>query len=81
MPAKRQRIQSIAGLGGVTDDALRKLVQKIKDEPELLHDLTSRQSIGDATLAILDSLGQTDELTRHFTSHHVSSEVAATFDF
>ena len=74
MQAKRQRIQSIAGLGGVTDDALRKLVQKIKDEPELLDDLSSRQSIGDATLAIFDSLGQTDELTRDFTWHHVSPQ-------
>jgi hypothetical protein len=73
MEAKRQRIRSLAGLGGVTDQALQRIVQKIREDPTLLDDVISRSTISAASLALMAEIGQTDTLetnTGDFTWHH-----------
>ena len=60
--AKRQRLQAVAGLGGISDRALVKVLAAVREEPELLTDGTSRQDIGRAAEDIWKAVGQTDEM-------------------
>ena len=59
---KRKRILSLAGIGGISDRALVKVLAAVREEPELLTDGTSQTEIARAGKAIWESVGQTDEL-------------------
>ena len=41
----QQRLRSLAGIGGVTDATLVRIVQKIREEPHLVDDVGSRYQI------------------------------------
>jgi hypothetical protein len=60
--AKRQRLLSVAGLGGISDTALVTVLAAVREEPELLTDATDRHSISRAHDEVWKSVGGTDEL-------------------
>ena len=62
MEAKRKRVRAVAGLGGVTDEALRRICAAIREQPTLLGDASSRRVIESANMAVMGEIGQTDEL-------------------
>ena len=62
MDAKRRRIQGIAGLGGVTDSALRQIAAKFRDDAGLLELVRKPNNVGRATASIMDAIGQIDDL-------------------
>ena len=62
MQAKRQRVQSLAGLGGISDRALVKVLAAVREQPEIVTDGTCRQDIQRIHEEVWESVGQIDDL-------------------
>ena len=77
MEAKRQRVRAVAGLGGVTDQTLRRICAAIREQPTLLDDVRSRRVIESATMAVMGEIGQTDELPMKDGNLHVAPHGAS----
>ena len=60
--AKRQRLLSVAGLGGISDRALVKLLAAVREQPEIVTDGTCRQDIARIHDEVWESVGQIDDL-------------------
>ena len=60
--AKRQRLISVAGLGGISDTALVTVLAAVREEPELLDDNVNRKGIERALDDVWRSVGVADEL-------------------
>ena len=60
--AKRQRLQAVAGLGGISDSSLAKVLAAVRSLPELLTDVTCRRDLKKAGEETWKSVGQTDEM-------------------
>ena len=60
--AKRQRLQAVAGLGGISDSSLAKVLAAVRLLPELLTDVTCRHDLKKAGEETWKSVGQTDEM-------------------
>ena len=60
--AKRRRLQALAGITGMSDRTLVKVLAAVREEPELLTDHTSRREIERAGEEMWESVGQTDEM-------------------
>ena len=77
MQAKRRRLQTLSGFGGVSDEALRKIITHLRAEPRLMEEV-SRQSLYAAAMALMDEVGQTGELICEtgpaFTWHHANPQ-------
>ena len=78
MPSKRRRLQSIAGLGGISDSGLVRLAAHFRAEPSLLEEVSSRQKVERATADILEPVLQSDALPlaggREFEWWHASPQ-------
>ena len=62
MDATRRRLRAVAGLGGVTDEALRRNCTTIRGQPNLVDGVLLRHAASRATMAAMGDIGQTDEL-------------------
>ena len=60
--AKRRRLASLAGLGGISDNALVKVLAAVREEPELLTEAISHTMIARGHDEVWESVGGTDEL-------------------
>ena len=60
--AKRRRLQALAGLGGISDNALVNLLAAVREQPEIVSDSTSRQDIQRTHDEAWESVGQIDDL-------------------
>ena len=63
MASKRRRLQSLVGLGGVSDAALQKIVNRLREEPGLL-DEVSKKTLATATSDVMDIIGRHSDLPR-----------------
>ena len=62
MDAKRRQTRTIAGLGGISDAGLARVMARLRDEPALMHDCSSRYVITRAVDELFDSFGETVQL-------------------
>ena len=58
----QQRRRSLEGIGGVTDAALVRIVQKIREDPHLVEDVGSRYQIMRAWRSLEDQVYMKREL-------------------
>ena len=59
---KRRRLQALAGLGGISDSSLTKVLEAVRLLPELLTDVACRHDLKRVGEETWKSVGQTDEM-------------------
>ena len=68
MEANRRRLQSLSGLGGVSDAALTKIIEKLRAEPRLMEEV-SRRRLHAATMALMDEVASPKAPKSHLFPH------------